>query len=755
MIETGGSGRLWLLTGPAGGYALHLTERDELLHLHWGARIALSDAEALAADPLPGERPGESALDGHGEYPLDTDPRAVRPALSVRPGDPRGPEWCFEEYEIVAGGQARADEGAPQSGGQGGAQEGRQEGGQGGGAEELRLHFHDSRHHLDLTLHYRIRPGSDVVERWSSVTHVPGGPGGRLELLRADAATWSLPYRDGWQLSRLHGRWGAESRLARAPLPPGEQLLAGHGHAGQRHLPWFALDAGDAGEEHGEVWTGALGWSGPWRIALSHLPGGLLQVGGGADGGDPGLAVLEPGARYTSPVFAALWTAGGFGAASRAWHPHQLAHTVPDAGAVRPVAYHAGPVGGRGAAFGAQAPAAGGSYGGGAPAGPYRGERRHRELARRAAAMGVELFVVDDGPPGARLNDAVGHGDREPGAAALPDGLKPLSDEVHALGMRFGVRVDAETVGPDSDLCRAHPEWITRAPGGRTAGRPGRMLLDLARADVRDHLAGTLGALLHGAPVDHLVWESGHHGAGPGLLGEPGERCPAPPGTAHVAGLYALMDRLHADHPGVTVESSAGGGRVDLGMLERTGVLAASRNSDALDRLHIQHGFGQLLPARALATWVTGGPAPGPNHRRSSLRFRFVSAMSGALGIGGDLLAWGAEECAEAASWIALHASVRPVVQAGALYRLRPPGDGGLTAVQYVLGPDTVVLAWLPAQGFGTPVPPLRLRGLDRGASYRDMATGVVQRGAVLAERGLRTTLAGDLDAAVFHLRRV
>ena len=86
---------------------------------------------------------------------------------------------------------------------------------------------------------------------------------------------------------------------------------------------------------------------------------------------------------------------------------------------------------------------------------------------------------------------------------------------------------------------------------------------------------------------------------------------------------------------------------------------------------------------------------------------------------------------------------------------LRPPGAGGLTAVQYVHGPDTVVLAWLPAQEFGTPPPPLRLRGLDRDAAYRDMATGVVQRGAVLAERGLRTTLSGDLDAAVFHLRRV
>ncbi|NUP37858.1 MAG: alpha-galactosidase, partial [Streptomyces sp.] len=260
-----------------------------------------------------------------------------------------------------------------------------------------------------------------------------------------------------------------------------------------------------------------------------------------------------------------------------------------------------------------------------------------------------------------------------------------------------------------------------------------------------------LGALVHSAPVDHLVWELDQPAGGP----EAGGRTPGAGGRAHAEGLYELLDRLRAGHPGLTVESCAAGARVDLGLLARTDRLDPSGNTDPLDRLHIQHGFSQLHPARVMASLVTGSPAPGPNHRRSPLRFRFVSAMAGALGIGADLLEPGPEERAEAASWIALYKAVRPVVHHGALHRLRAPGDGGLTAVQYVHGADTVVLAWLPAQAFGTPVPPLRLRGLDRGARYRDVTTGVVQRGAVLAERGLRTTLSGDLDAAVFHLRRV
>lgn len=723
MIETGGSGRLWLLSGPGSSYALHLTDRDELLHLHWGRRIALSDAEALAAEPLPAPRPLESALDGREEYPAQGGgPRTARPALAVRSQRGSGVEWCFEEYEVEQYATARGPGGAAggeEHGGDGGHGGHGTEGGDGPGAEELRLHFHDSRHHLDLTLHYRLRPGCDVVERWTTATHVPGPRREPLELLRADAAAWTLPYRDGWRASRLHGRWGAESRLVRAPLPPGDQLLAGR--AGQGRPPWFALDAGDAGEEHGEVWTAALACSGPWRIALSSLPDGRVQATGGAGRDGLPLARLAPGESYTSPVFAALWSGAGFGAASRAWHSYQRAHVLPGGSRVRPVAYRCPPAGGFGAARDA----------GGA-------ERQHR-LARQAAAVGAELLVVDDGPPCARLHDRYGAGDWEPDRERFPDGVKPLSDEVHALGMRFGVRVDAETVAADGELCRAHPEWVL-PPGADTdaaaapAGRPDRLVLDLARADVRDHVLQQLAALLRSAPVDHLAWDAAH--------------------PADAEGRYAVLDRLRAAHPHLTVESSAAG-LADLGLLARAHPAAASGSDDPLDRLHLQYGFGQLHPAAATSTWVADSPTPGLNHRRSSLRFRFVSAMTGALGISGDLLEWGAEERAEAASWTALYKTVRPVVQLGDLHRLRPPGAGGLTAVQYVHGPDTVVLAWLPAQEFGTPPPPLRLRGLDRDASYRDMATGVVQRGAVLAERGLRTTLGGDLDAAVFHLRRV
>ncbi|MCZ4119092.1 alpha-galactosidase [Streptomyces sp. H39-S7] len=699
MIETGGDGRLWLISGPGSSYAVHLTERDELLHLHWGARIRLADAEALAAEPLPGGSSFESALDGHEEYPVEGGPRFVRPALSVRDATARGTEWCFEEAETDA--------------------------------DELRLHFHDSVHHLDLTLHYRVREGSDVVERWTTATHVANGHTAPVELLRADSAAWTLPERDAWRLSHLHGRWAAETRLARTGLTAGEKVIGSRrGHTGHHHLPWIGLDAGDAGEEHGEVWTAALAWSGSWRIAVQQLPHGRVQAVGGAGHDDAGLLLLEPGESFTTPVFAGLWTDGGFGAASRAWHAHQLAHVIPNARQPRPVLYNSWEA-----------------------TGFHVNEEQQRELARRAAAMGVELFVVDDGWFGARTGDRAGLGDWTANPDRFPNGLKPLADDVHALGMQFGIWVEPEMVNPDSDLYRAHPDWVQHHTGRRRTEFRNQLVLNLARTDVREYLWEQLDALLHSAPVDYVKWDFNRCFTDAGWPAEP---YPQRLWVDHVRGLYELLDRLRAAHPAVAFEScSGGGGRVDLGILSRTDQVWTSDNTDPLDRLPIQHGFSQLHPARVMAAWVTDSPNAMLNHRVSSLRFRFVSAMAGVLGVGGDLTAWSARELAEAGGWIELYKAIRPVVQYGDLYRLRPPGDGGLSAVQYVRGDETVVLAWLHAQSFGESQPPLRLRGLDPAAEYRDPATGTVHRGAVLATRGLRTGLVGDLDAAVFRLRRI
>ncbi|WP_128379497.1 alpha-galactosidase [Streptomyces cavernae] len=693
MVDIGKDGRTWLLTGPTSGYALRLTERDELLQLHWGPRVTLADAEALAARPEPQYWPFESELDGREEYPVEGGPRFVRPALSVRTQERRGTEWRFEEYETDG--------------------------------EELRLRFTDAG--LAITLHYRMRPATDVVERWVTL----GNQGDRsLELLRADSATWTLPERDGWRLSQLHGRWAAESQLVRTDLTYGEKIIGSRrGHTGHQHLPWVALDAEGATEERGEVYGCALGWSGSWRISVAQLPDGRVQITGGAGYDDSGLLRLEPGESFTTPVFAGLWSDGGFGGASRAWHAYQRAYVIPGAEQDRPVLFNSWEA----TTFDIS-------------------EDQQRALARRAAAMGVELFVVDDGWFGTRTSDRSGLGDWTPNPDRFPAGLKPLADDVHALGMQFGIWVEPEMVNPDSELYRAHPDWIQYQPGRKRTEFRNQLVLNLARDDVQQYLWEQLDNLLSSAPIDYVKWDFNRCFTDAGW---PGEAYPQRLWVDHVHALYALLDRLRAAHPHVAFEScSGGGGRIDLGILGRTDQVWTSDNTDPLDRLSIQHGFSQLHPARVMAAWVTDSPNTQLNGRVSSLRFRFVSAMAGVLGIGGDLTEWTDEELAEAHEWVTLYKEIRPVVQRGDLYRLRAP-EGGLSAVQYTYGDETVVLAWLQAQRFGEPVAPVRLRGLDRGAAYRNVETGEVHRGAVLEHHGLHTGLRGDLDATVLRLRRI
>ena len=690
MLEIAENGRTWVLSGPTSSYAVHLTEHDELLHLHWGPVIALADAEELAARPLPVGSSFESPLDGREEYPVEGGPRFARPALSVRTPERRGTEWTFERYDTEG--------------------------------DELRLRFRDTG--LAITLHYRTR--GDVVERWTTLDN-DGDEA--LELLRADSAVWTLPEREGWRLSQLHGRWAAESRLVRSDLTYGEKVIGSRrGHTGHQHLPWVALDL-DATEERGEVYGCALGWSGSWRIAVAQLPDARVQIGGGAGYDDSGLLLLAPGESFTTPVFAGLWSGAGFGGASRTWHDYQRTYVIPDADRDRPVLYNSWEA----TQFDIS-------------------EEQQEALAQRAAAVGVELFVVDDGWFGARTSDRAGLGDWTPNPDRFPAGLKPLADRVHAHGMQFGIWVEPEMVNPDSDLYRAHPEWVQYQEGRKRTEFRNQLVLNLAREDVQEYLWEQLDGLLSSAPIDYVKWDFNRCFTDAGW---PGDAYPQRLWVDHVRALYALLDRLREAHPGVAFEScSGGGGRIDLGILSRTDQVWTSDNTDPLDRLAIQHGFSQIHPARVMAAWVTDSPNTQLNDRVSSLRFRFVSAMAGVLGVGGDLSEWTEEELAEARRWVDLYKEIRPLVQHGDLHRLRPP-SGGLSAVQYVRGDETVVLALLQAQHYGEPLPALRLRGLDPTVSYECPETGEVHRGAVLLHHGLRTGLRGDLDATVLRLRRI
>ena len=692
-----------VLRTTASCYALRMdAAAGTVSHVHWGAPLPLADAAAL---PVWTDHDNSFAgrSDGVEEYPVEGGARFGVPALQVRFADgsspvvPRLDGWRIE------------------------------------GEGHISIRLRDASRPLVWELHYRVPPGGDVIERWTVITHTAEPGAEPLLLLCAASAHWPLPQRPGWRLSAVHGGWSAEGRLERTAVPTGETTLTSRrGHTGHHTAPWTMLDAGDADEEHGEVWATALAAGGSWRLTVQRTAAG--RVGVVASEGHEGVEIaLAAGQRHTTPVGVAAYSAAGFGGSSRAFHAYVRRHVLPHPDELRPVLYNSWEA----TSFQVD-------------------EENQMALARRAAALGVELFVVDDGWFGRRDDDRAGLGDWTPHRGRFPRGLRPLADEVHRLGMAFGVWVEPEMVNADSDLYRQHPHWVLHLPDRPTTELRHQLVLDFSRPEVTDWAYEWLRGLVQDNAVDFLKWDFNRSFTEAGV--HTGGRDARRVYIEHARGVHRVLDRLRAAVPCLRIEGCAGGGgRIDLGMLGRSDQVWTSDNTDAVDRLTIQHGFSQIHPAAVMSAWVTDSPNPLTG-RTVPLAFRFHSAMAGVLGIGADLTRWTPEETAEAARLVELYKDIRPVVQHGRQYRLLAPGEGPLTAVQYAdAGADrTVVFVWRPSTSFGPAHPPLRLRGLDPRARYRCEDTGAEWSGATLAGYGLPIPELprGDCASALVRLRR-
>ena len=296
----------------------------------------------------------------------------------------------------------------------------------------------------------------------------------------------------------------------------------------------------------------------------------------------------------------------------------------------------------------------------------------------------------------------------------FPDGLTPLIDEVHRLGMQFGLWVEPEMVNPDSDLYRAHPDWVLHFPGRPRTEWRYQLMLDFGRPEVVEHIYAALHDLLARHAIDFIKWDMNRYAT------EPGSAAGQAIWRAHTAGVYEIMDRLRRAFPHLQIESCAsGGGRVDLGILARTDQVWTSDNTDALDRIRIQEGYSLAYPARAMEAWVTHAR----NHqtgRIHPLSLRFDVAMRGGLGIGSNLNELDEAELDEYARYIAFYKRIRHVVQGGRLYRLQRLEEWGASVIQYVTpdGSEAVYSAAVMDYQQGWTRPPAPLRGIDPTATY-------------------------------------
>lgn len=698
------------IDGGGATYVLGVNERGELQSLYWGARLAASDTFA-AAHSLPGRASFDSSINetpqeyvgwGGGLY--------VAPDLKITfPDGNRDLVLHYVSHTIDG--------------------------------STLKIVMKDIERPVYVTLNYHLDSDTGILERSASVENRGTTP---FTLEEASSATWNLPAADNYHLHSLTGEWGGEWNLQDQTLHPGKTILESRrGSTGHQNSPWFAIERGpSADEEHGDVWFGTLGWSGSWQIAVEQNQEMQVRVTGGFNPFDFGY-ILAPGATLQLPPFYGGFSGDGLGGASRLLHQFELASILPQAPHPhpRPVLYNSWEA----TQFAVN-------------------EAGQEALAEKAASIGVERFVMDDGWFGERNNDKAGLGDWYPNPQKFPHGLKPLIDKVHALGMDFGLWVEPEMVNPDSKLYREHPDWVLNFTGRpRTEGR-NQLVLNLARPEVRDYIFSVLDKLLRENDIAFLKWDYNRNWS------EPGWPAVAPDKrkevyVQYVENLYSILSQLRKAHPHVEIEScSGGGGRVDLGILRYTDEVWPSDNTDPFDRLSIQNGFTYAFTPGIMMAWVTDSPNWVDN-RSTSLSYRFLSSMQGSLGIGADLNKWTPQDFATAKSLVAQYKQIRDTVQHGSLYRLISPDNGSeFSATESIAadGSQAVAFAFLHSSQDGHAFPRVYLRGLDPRATYRlQMLDGVAEHltpsaesGAYWMNAGIQLQLRGDFQAAAFTLQR-
>jgi alpha-galactosidase len=472
------------------------------------------------------------------------------------------------------------------------------------------------------------------------------------------------------------GLWLREGRRGRPGHDAATVLVAGQ--------PGFAFG-------HGRVWGLHVGWSGNTVHRVERLPSGLTTIGGG-ELLLPGEVVLAAGQSCSTPwVYLA---AAGDGLDGLAAEFHGYLRSLPaHPASPRPVNLNVWEA----VTF-------------------DHGLARLTSLADIAAGLGVERYVLDDGWFRGRRDDTAGLGDWWVDEETWPGGLHPLVDHVRSLGMQFGLWFEPEMVNPDSGLYRAHPDWIL-ATGQRVPPlQRDQLVLDLTRPEVSGYLLERISAVLSCYDISYVKWDHNRDLVDAGSAARAG----APAAGDQVRALYALLDELRERHPGVEWESCAsGGGRVDLGILERTQRIWVSDSTDALARQSIQRWTGQLAPPEYCGAHVSA-PVSGQTGRHLPLALRAATALFGHFGIEWDLTAADEASLAELAGWIRLYKTHRALLHSGRVVRLDVPDDSMLIHGVVAADRSAALMSYVQlAESGHTRAAALRVPGLEPARAYR------------------------------------
>ena len=541
------------------------------------------------------------------------------------------------------------------------------------------------------------------------------------------------------------GRWSRERHPQRRPIVSGlttreiREGRTGHDYT----IAQLALANGTSFAA-GEAWALSVAWSGNSVHHIERLADGVQSIGAG-ELLLPGEIILAPGASHQIPGVVANFSKNGLDGLSHNYHSWLRARpSHPTNIRPRPLTLNVWE-----AVYFAH------------------DEATIKEIADVAAEIGVERMVLDDGWFHDRRNDHAGLGDWVVDPAVWPNGLGSIIKYINEKGIEFGLWFEGEMVNPDSDLYRAHPEWILHEADRIPPLWRDQLALDLSHPGAFDHVLGQTDAILSEYNIAYIKWDHNRALVEAGHLGQ---------ASVHnqTAATYRLFAELKQRHPNLEIESCASGGaRIDLGVVNVVDRFWTSDNNDALERQTIQRWTGLVFPPELLGTHI--GPTHGHQTARThEISFRAINAIFGHAGIEWNVTEASPEELAILKKWAALYKSKRNMLHSGRTVRVDHPDSNAFLYGVVAQDQSEALFAYVQHRMNQANFPAMALiPGLDPTSLYEvkvlnevgkpralqvknpPWIKGVTLSGAALANVGVRPPILAPENAILIQVTRV
>ena len=585
----------------------------------------------------------------------------------------------------------------------------------------LEIELKDEPYSLSVTLCYSIKEGFDVIGRSVKIKNDSSEP---IVIEKASSGEFNFPSKRAYTSTNANGAWASEFKMEQTEVKNGTLVYETRkGTSEHTYSPAFILTQ-NADETQGEVFYGALAWTGSYKVEINRDHTNCTRAVIGINDFDFSFT-LHPSEEFITPsVFCGY--ARSLDEMSNQMNRFSVEHILPKRFAKEPlpVLYNSWEA----TEFNVSSDS-------------------QQRLAELASKIGCELFVMDDGWFGQRKDDHAGLGDWYVNEEKFPQGLSPLIDRVKSLGMKFGLWFEPEMVNPDSDLYREHPDWTYHFDTRTPSLLRNQLVLNLTKPQVQEFVFDCMDKLLSVYDIDYIKWDANRpiSEAGAQNLENAQELR-----YRHIRAVYEIADRLKAKYPDLQIEACAsGGGRAELGAMSHFDMVWTSDNTDPVDRLTIQHGYSLLYPIKCMRAWVTD---TNRHSRPYDWDFRFNVSMQGSLSIGGNLLKYTDEELEIHRKYIEMYKSIRSTVQFGSFHRLASYSPDGFYATQYTDNDRTVVFICGSVNTFFSQRGHhIKLRGLDSNKKYTAVSgmEKSVFSGDALMNVGLDFELGSTLDSKI------